>query len=258
MGAGQVEGPHSDLEALAFAAETIGERHFHFLQRQTGGVGGPDSKLAFLLPGHDPRPVVLDKERRYPIRPERGVEGGEHEVDLGDAGVGDKGLAAVQPVVVAVARGAGGEGGRIGAGAGLGEGERPQGDFSGLAEARQEGVFLLLRAGQHDRGGDEADAAQDGADAGAPPEDLLIHQQTGQQALDAAASVSLRDGVRSQTESVRLAQHGPRHFLGLVRRRCRWTDDVDGEAVRQVLQLTLLLAELEVDHPAFSARRSST
>ena len=106
-----------------------------------------------------------------------GVGADEGEEGVGGVGGGGPDFLAVDDEVVAVADGAGGERGEVGAGAGFGVALRP-GDFAG--EDRGQVLAFLLVGAVHDQGGAEhGDAgAADGGGAGFGhflAEDELLH-----------------------------------------------------------------------------------
>ena len=102
-------------------AEAVAGGHAAVLEDDVGGPGGAD---AHLLPdgahGEAGR-ALLDGEGAEAAPLLALVLGGEDDVDVGDAAVGDEALGAVENVVVAVADGGGGDVGDVGAGLRLGE-----------------------------------------------------------------------------------------------------------------------------------------
>src|SRR5439155_20375453 len=97
-----VEHPHRDPEALALLAEEIRSRDAARVEEDLPGRRALDPHLRLDPPDLEPRGVGLDHEGR-----DARVAGlrfglGEDDVDVGDAGVRDEALAAVQDVLVAL------------------------------------------------------------------------------------------------------------------------------------------------------------
>src|SRR6266542_4478045 len=100
-------------------APTIG-RVAAVVEQDLGGVGRADPELALLLALPQPGGAGRDDETGLAPVPEGGVDGGDHDVDVGDAAVGDEHLLTVEHPVVAVADRPGAQRGDVGAGSWLG------------------------------------------------------------------------------------------------------------------------------------------
>ena len=122
--AGLVEGVHEAVEALALLAQQAVGRDRAVLQEHLGVDDGALAHLAHRLAEADAGVGLLDHEGGDALGAGAGSDGREDHVVLGDAAVRDPGLLAVQDVLIAGAHGGGGHGGRVGADAGLGRGQR--------------------------------------------------------------------------------------------------------------------------------------
>ena len=113
VGTETVEGPHADLEALAFSAEPAGD----------GEVAGFEGDLAERvrltehLGAHEAHPGGrrIDQETSEPTRPGCRVGDREDHVIVGHPGVGDEGFAAFEHITVTGAAGTGLQAGNVGA-----------------------------------------------------------------------------------------------------------------------------------------------
>ena len=181
---------------------------------------------------------------------ELGVDGGDDDVDVGDAAVGDEDLGAVQDPLVAVAARGGPQ--ALDVGAGLRLGDRVGAELQLVADAEALGHplgDLLGRAGGGDAGGGEAGAADRERDAGAAPVHLLGVDQA-----ELAVGVGAR--VLHRLEPAEALAAGLLHDLpgnalvGVVDRGGR-TDHVACELPTALLEGELLVVEGEV-HPGLS------
>ena len=129
-----------------------------------------------------------------PVPVRRGA-GGHHE-HVGEAGVGDEHLGAVEPVAAAVRGGPGGDAGHVRAGARLGDGD--DGELLPGDQGRQVAGLLLVGAELRDVRGRHVAADQRGdRDAAAGPGQLL-GQDADRQGVSPAAAVLLGDAQAEQ------------------------------------------------------------
>src|SRR6201999_4495303 len=77
---------------LLVAAEQVLGRDPAFVEHDLGGVGGADPELRLLLALGQPRRPLLDHEGGLAAGAERRVDGGDDDMDVGDAAVGDEDL----------------------------------------------------------------------------------------------------------------------------------------------------------------------
>ena len=170
-----------------------------------------------------------------------GLAGADEEV--GADAVGDEGLGAVDDVGVAAAPGGGGEGGDVGAGAGLGD---PQGaDLLAGDPRHQPALLLLLGAEVEDRRHrDRGVGVEAGGDAaGAAGAGQLLDPDRVVQVGAALAAQLLRELEAEEAELGAAAEQLPREFprrLPLVDVR---RDLLGDEAGDRLPQLLVLLAE---------------
>ena len=144
------------------------------LEDHLGGVRGADAELRLLLALLDARRPLPDDERGLPAVAELGVDGGDDDVDVGDAAVGDEDLGPVEHPLVAVALRRRAEALDVGAGLRLGHRVGAELDLVAEAEALRDPLRDLLgRAGRGEAGGREAGAGEREGDARAPPVRLL-------------------------------------------------------------------------------------
>ena len=185
--------------------------------------------------------VGLDHEGGDPARVAGFAVGhGEHAVEVGDTGVGDPGLGAVDHPLVAVLAGVGDHPARIGAGLGLGQRERRR-PLAGRA-ARQEPLLQLLGAVELDRQRAELLDHQDQRRRGVGLGDLLDrhvqHQRAG-----AGAAVLL---LERQPQDVLFGQQPAQvvRVLGLLidLRRAR-RDPLLRDLADRVAEVQILLRE---------------
>jgi hypothetical protein len=184
------------------------------------------------------------------------VHGGDDDVDVGDAAVGDEDLGAVEHPLVAVALGGRLQALDVGAGLRLGDRVGAELDLVGAAEAvGHPAGDLLGGAGGGDAGCRQARAGDRQGDAGAAPVELFgrdhlhLPLAVGGRALDRLE--------RAEALLARLLDHLPGNallFVVLARRRA---DHVAGEGPATVLVLLLLLVERKFHSiPLVAATRS--
>ena len=134
------------LVELLLAAEQAGARDAAVVEVDVGGVRGAQAvllHLGALLAALGPR---RDHEGGVAARAELAVDGGDDDVDVGDAAVGGPGLLAVDdPLVVGlVVLGGGADRRDVGAGVGLGGAEGGDLGVVGGAEALRDPLADLL------------------------------------------------------------------------------------------------------------------
>ena len=197
--------PRATLEALALGADQVLVRDADVGERGRAGRRALDPELVLELAGVEALALFLDHEGADPLV--LAVGDGEDDVEVGDRGVGDPVLLAVDHPLVAVADGGGPHRGRVAAGLGLreGEGRRPL----AAGALGQEALLQLVGAEELDRQRAELLDHQDQGRGGAGLGDLLDrHLQD--QGAGAGAAVALGEG---QAEDVVLGEqlaHVPR------------------------------------------------
>ena len=97
-----VERFDGDLVALADLAEHVALRHAAVFEDQLAGAAGADAELVFLLADREAGQAALDEERGDAAVAGLGIDGREHDEEVGFVAVGDPELAAVEHEVVAV------------------------------------------------------------------------------------------------------------------------------------------------------------
>jgi hypothetical protein len=176
---------------------------------------------------------------------EAGVDGGDDDVDVGDAAVGDEDLGAVEDPLVAVAFR-----GRLQAldvRARLRLGNRVRAELDLLAGAEALGDpprDLLGGAGRGDPGGGEAGSGDRQGDARATPMELLSRDHL-------HLAVGVRGGALDRLEALeslpaRLFDHIPGRALLFVVLARRGPDHVARESPGAVFELLLLLVQCEI------------
>ena len=178
--------------------------------------------------------------------PQLGVDGGDDDVDVGDAAVGDPRLGAVEDPLVGglVVDGPGAQRRHVGAGVGLGHAEGAELHVVGGAVALRHPLHDLLGgAVAGDAGGGEARAHDRQADAGVAPEQLLDGDRQGE-------AERVAHGVGHELPAVeadlgRLLHDRPRELLPLVPLLGGGAHDGVGEVVDPLLDGELVLVEVE-------------
>jgi hypothetical protein len=188
-----------------------------------------------------------DDEARLAPAAERGVDGGDHDVDVGDAAVGGPRLGAVEhPLVLGlVVDGPGLQRRHVGAGVGLGHAERAELHLVGRAEALGHPLHDLLgRAGAGDAGGGQARAEDGEADARVAPEQLL--EGDGQRQPGVVTQRRLGEEVEGvEADLGRLLDERPGKLLALVPLLRRRPHDRLREVVDPLLDLLLIFVQLQ-------------
>ena len=201
------------------------------------------------------RPGVsgTDDEARLAAALQLRVDGGDDDVDVGDAAVGDPRLRAVEhPLVLGlVVHGPGAQARDVGAGVGLAHAEGAEGDLVGRAVAlRHPLADLLGRAVAGDPGGGEAGAHDRHADAGVAPEQLLDGDRQRQAGRVEQGGGHEVHAVQADLGSLLDDRVG--ELLALVPLAAGGTDDRFGEVVDPLLDLQLVFVERgrELGHDA--------
>mmetsp|Transcript_34394 Transcript_34394/g.106254 ORF Transcript_34394/g.106254 Transcript_34394/m.106254 type:complete len:422 (-) Transcript_34394:21-1286(-) len=235
--AGEVEGLHGDLEAVADLAEHVLLRHDDVVELDAAGVAAALAHVDLLLAAGDARRVAVDDEAD-----EAALALGKHEEPVGDATVGDPHLGAVDDPLVALLLGGRLEARDVGPGGGLRD--AVGGLDRGLGAAAE--VLLLLRVGarDEDRRLGEAVGLDGGRDAGARPRDLLLDDDA-VHARGADAAARLGDVHVDEAELPRLLEDVLRVLHRLVVLGGGRLHHVGGELVRGLLDLALLGREVE-------------
>ncbi len=183
---------------------------------------------------------------RVPAALQLGIDGGDHDVHVGDAAVGDPRLGAVQHPLVGrlVVHRPGPQARHVGPGVGLAHAERAELHLVGGAVALRHPLHRLLgRAGAGDAGGREARSHDRHADPGVTPEHLLDGDRQRE-----AGGIAHR--VEHEVEAVQpdlggLFDDRVRELLALVPLVGGGADHVLGEVVDPFLDLQLVLVEVE-------------
>ena len=190
--------PSATREPLALGADEVPGRDAHVVEDRLAGRRALDAELVLELADAEAGAVGLDDEGGEP--PRLAVGDREHDVEVGDAEVGDPVLGAVDHPLVAVAARGGDH--AAGVGAGLGLGQREGGRPLAARAARQDALLELVGAEQADRERAELLHHQDQRGRGAGLGDLLDrdveHQRAG-----AGAAVLL---LERQPEQVLLGE----------------------------------------------------
>lgn len=79
-GAGQIQGAHGDLKALALFAQPIGRGHADILKDHIAGVGQADAELILLLAGAHAGAAALDNKSGQALQPLGAVHVGKNHV----------------------------------------------------------------------------------------------------------------------------------------------------------------------------------
>jgi hypothetical protein len=209
-------------------------------------VAGADPVLLELLSLAEALRAGRDDEAGVTAGLELGVDGGDDDVDVGDAAVGDPGLGPVEHPFVGgvVVHGAGAQVGDVAAGVGFAHRERAHLELLGGPEALGDPFGDLLGGAvpddpRHREGGPEDRQG----DAGVAPAHLLADHREG----DAGR---VTEGVGDELPGVQadvggLLDDRPGGLFALVPLVGRGPDDVLREVVDPFLDLELVLVELE-------------
>ena len=248
-----VEAVHRDLEPLALLADQVLGGHLDVLEEELAGRAGPDAELVLRLGRREAGRALLQDERRDALVLRGRVRLREDERVVGDGGVGDPVLLAVQDVDVALEAGGRLHRGHVRSGRGLGEAEA--GDLL-AARLRDEPALLLLLA----RVAEERERVQTDVDRDQRAEGRLA-------ALDLLARERLRDEVEPgpavllrdrDPEDAELGHALDRAHVEVVRDvvldRVR-EDPILDELPDRVLEQPLLVGELEVHVGSLSRAR---
>ena len=146
-----------------------------------------------------------------PARARSRLDRREDDVVVGHAAVRDPRLLAAQDVAAVGARGGRADRGCIGAGAGLGGGERGQ-RRTLTGDRLQPAALLLLAPELDDRLREEAAGGDQVADPGAAAAELFLDDCAGEAVGQPAPAVLLREHERGQPERGRLVPDLPRRL----------------------------------------------
>src|SRR3954452_4999793 len=175
-------------QALALDADEVLVRHAHVLEDRGAGRRALDAELVLELGDAEALAVLLDDERaEAPLAVALlGCRAGEDDVEVGDRGVRDPVLRAVDDPLVAVADGGRAQGAGVRAGLRLGQAERRRPLPAGAL--RQEALLELVGAEHRDRQRAELLDHQDQRARRARARDLLDgdlqHERAGSRAAE--------------------------------------------------------------------------
>jgi hypothetical protein len=210
-------------------------------------VGRTDAHLLELLAAGQAGCPRRHDEAGLTAGSERGIDGQDQHVHVGDAAVGDERLGAVEDPLVArrVVDGPAAQRAHVGAGVGLADAERSEIDLPIVTlEADREPLTDLLRgAVGHDPGDGERGAEDGQADAGVTPCDLF-HDDRQEHPGRVAEGVS--DEIeRVQADPSGLLDDRPRRLFPLVPFVGGGADHPSGKVVHPRLDLQLIVVQLE-------------
>ena len=243
-GAGAVEHPHRDAEALALLAEPVLGGDDHVVEVQLGGVAAADPELAVDGRRGEPGRVLhVDDEGADPLAACAGCSTCENDDGIRDSAVGDPDLRSAQDVVVSTPDGAGHHPSGVAARARLGE--RVGGELAAAGQVGEPSLLLGVGAGEDDRVAAQRLDGEDERARGADLGDLLDGDVEGQGAPAQPAVL----GGEGQGEEVLLAEqldHVPGELLGLVDLRRPGGDASARQLADRPLHHQLLLVEADV------------
>ncbi len=212
----------------------------------SAGVGGAAAELVELAQHREAGGALGDDEHALAAVPGFGIDGGDHDVHVGDAAVADEHLVAVDDPVAAVLARAGLDRAHVAAAARLGDRQGGQLDLVRRAEALRRPLDeLLVGGGLTDRRQRQRRENDGQPDARAAPEQLL-HQDRERE----AGGVHRELGVELplvEPLARGLLQHRPGELLGAVIFGRHGTDHLPRERVRLVAQRNLLVGEVKVE-----------
>src|SRR6266536_1968765 len=213
--AGPVEGAHETVEAVALLAQTSVLGDEAVLEEELARGKAAAAHLRQQLASNEALVAVLEHERRDPLRTRPGGDRREDDAEVGDGGVADELLVAVQHVAPVHAGRPRGDRGRIGAGLRLGDRERAR-RRPRAAERRQPPLLLLLVAEGENRPRKEPALGDHERDRAVAPGELLEDQAALAQGLDAAAAVLDGKVIAGEPDLGGLVDELPRELLRLV------------------------------------------
>ncbi len=201
--------------------------------------------LVSFLPWREPGRALADDEGGLAAGAQRRVDGGDDDVDVGDAAVGDEDLGPVEDPLVAVAPGGRLQALDVGAGLRLGHRVGAELDLLVVAEALRDPAHDLLGGARGgDAGGGEAGAGDRQRGAGAAPVELFggdhLHLALGVRgrALDPLEA--------AEALLARLLDDLPGNALLAVVLGCSRADHLAGERPAFLLVLELLVVKCEI------------
>ena len=233
---------HRDLEADAFVAEPVCDRHAGILEDHRAGRLRVPAHLALVGAERKPGRVGLDHQRRDAAGP---VAAGphHHDIEVAAAGAGDELLLAVEHVMIAVAHRAGAQRRRVRAGARLGQAIARQ-QLHG-AKLRQPFLALGVVAEGIDHPGRHVVDRDERRHRRAALRQRLEDQRGVEPRQRRAADV-VADIDAAHAELGRLAHHVDRKMLLLVPAERMRRDFFRGEFPRHIANRNLVLVESEM------------
>ena len=246
-----VELAHQALEAHALGADAAILRQEDVLEEDLVRRDRALAELVELVADGEALVAVLDDEGGDALAARARGDRGEDDVVRGDAGVGDPGLRAVQLVaavdLLRVRRDRAG----VRAGLGLGRGERAELRL-GSRQRAHPALLLRLVAERDDGAGEERGRADEVADRGVAPDELLVDARRGGEVHDPAAAEVLGQVVAGEANFSRLVERIPRGLLDLVVVGPDRTDLVLGERLGERDELVLDVDGRDLGHGSAS------
>jgi len=208
-------------------------------------VRSADPELGLLLALAQAGGVLADDEGGLAAGPQRRVDGGDDDVDVGDAAVGDEDLGPVEDPLVAVLGGGGAQRAHVRAGARLGHGVGAELDLVATAEALGDPLADLLgRAGRGDARCGKTGTGNRQGNAGAAPVELFGRDHLQLALWIAGGALDALEAAEALL--TRLFDHIPGDALLFVVLAGRGPDHLAGEGPAALLELLLLLVQCEI------------
>ena len=227
-----IELAHQALEAHALGADAAILRQEDILEEDLVRRDRALAELMELVADGEALVAVLDDEGGDALAARARGDRGEDDVERRHAGVGDPGLGAVQLVAAVDLLRVRGDATGVGAGLGLGRGERAELRLG--AGQRAHPALLLRLITERDHGArEERGRADKVADRRIAEDELLVDARRGGEVHDPAAAEVLGQVVTGEADLGRLVERIPRGLLDLVVVRCDRADLVRGEVARE-------------------------
>ena len=243
-GAFEIQARHHDPQAVVLGAQTVFHRHATVVEHQLARLATPEAHLAELLCDLEPYAAALDDERGHAMRTELRGSLGIGQQDVGDGTVGDVDLAAVEPVLIAVAtRAHAHRAERIGAGTRFGE--RQGAEQRAIAQARQIATALGFIRVTIDIGRAEVVVREPGEGEGMIPSCHGLCDQPGAEQIEAGTAVALRHRdaqIAGRSESRERLGRPP---LLVVHALGQWVELGVGVTISGVQNLALISRQFE-------------
>ena len=235
------------VETPVFHSQQVFRRHRRVLENYLVGGGTPHPQLAVHRVDGQPRTVLLDDEGADALVAHGAVLGGEDDDGLGDRGVGDEHLAAVQEVGAIPLGGGGLQCRGVGPTARFGQ---PEGGHPlPGGQGRQQTLLLVFAAEGVDAGNAQCQVRQPThAGRGIAPGHLLCRDGHLPVAGRAAASVLGVDPQAHQPQSGQAAPLLPLEFGAFVRFLGLWRNLLVDESPEGRLEHLLLFGQYQVRH----------